>query len=165
MRLAAACAVAFLGMVFAVTPGSSSWAAPTFAAERLDLPGEVLDLSKELGRRPIVLYFWASWCEACKAEAPLLESAWRRYRDRALFVGIDLQDTRKGGRPFMESYRWTFPNVRDPHGNVARSYRIAGIPTTVFIDASGQIVALWTGPLDAERLDTFLEALIGRPGV
>jgi len=164
IRLALVCATALLGAVFAVVPGPTSWPAPAFAAERLDHPGEVLDLGSELGRRPIVLNFWASWCGPCRVEAPLLRDAERRYRDRVLFVGVNLQDTRKGAQAFLETFFWAFPNVRDARGRVARRYRVGGIPTTVFIDARGRVVRVWTGPLDAGRLDAFLSALTEKPG-
>ncbi|WP_287370037.1 TlpA disulfide reductase family protein [Oceanithermus sp.] len=162
-RLLPSLVLALFGLALAAVPGSTSWPAPPFSAERLDRPGAVLDLAETLGRRPVVLNFWASWCVPCRVEAPVLRDAERRYRGRVLFVGVNLQDTRKGAETFMETFFWTFPNVRDPRGAVARRYRVGGIPTTVFIDAGGRVVRVWTGPLDPERLEAFLRALIGTP--
>lgn len=50
--------------------------------------GEAFRLADHLGKRPIVLNFWASWCyPACYEEAPILEASWRRHREEVLFVG------------------------------------------------------------------------------
>ena len=128
-----------LSLALAATPGPAAWPAPAFRAERIDAPGRVLDLSEHLGRLPIVLNFWASW--------------------RVLFVGVNLQDTPGGARAFLQTYFWSFPNVRDAHGELARAYRVVGLPTTVFINAAGQVVRVHAGPLTAERLEAFVSAL------
>ena len=153
------CAIALAGAALAAVPGPASWPAPPFAAERLDRPGSVLDLAETLGRRPIVLNFWASWCVPCRIEAPVLRDAERRYRGRVLFVGVNVQDTRAGAERFLAAFFWTFPNVRDARGAIARRYRVGGLPTTVFVNARGEVVRLHTGPLDAAGLEAYLEAL------
>ncbi len=148
-----------LSLALAATPGPAAWPAPAFRAERIDAPGRVLDLSEHLGRLPIVLNFWASWCAPCRVEAPLLRNEEARQRGRVLFVGVNLQDTPGGARAFLQTYFWSFPNVRDAHGELARAYRVVGLPTTVFINAAGQVVRVHAGPLTAERLEAFVSAL------
>jgi cytochrome c biogenesis protein CcmG/thiol:disulfide interchange protein DsbE len=148
----------------AAAPGATVWPAPAFSAERLDRPGEVLRLGDALGRQPVVLNFWASWCAPCRVEAPLLRDAARRHQGRVLFVGVNVQDTRRGAERFLATFFWTFPNVQDRHGKIARSYRVSGLPTTVFVNAAGQVVRLHTGPLDAAGLEAYL-ALLTPAGV
>jgi len=58
--------------------------APQFALSRLDAPGK-LKLASLRGK-VVVLNFWASWCAPCKSEAPRLEAAWQRYRQRGVVV-------------------------------------------------------------------------------
>ena len=65
--------------------------------------------------RVVFLNFWASWCPPCRAEAPLLEAAWRHYRDRGVvFLGVNIQDREASAREFLEEFGITFPNGRDP---------------------------------------------------
>ena len=152
-----------MSLALAATPGPSTWPAPAFRAARIDAPGRVLDLSEHLGRRPVVLHFWASWCAACRAEAPALREAEARLRGRVLFVGVDMQDSPGDARDFLQTYAWSFLNVRDPWGAVARRYRVGGVPTTVFIDAAGRVVRVHAGPLTAERLAAYVRALTQPP--
>lgn len=77
--------------------------------------GETFRLSQHLGKRPVVLNFWASWCyPACYEEAPVLEALWRRYRDRVLFLGVNTQDQEPGALRFVAQFGLTFPQVFDP---------------------------------------------------
>jgi len=114
--------------------------APTFALQRLDRDA-ILDLSRLRGK-PVVLNFWASWCEPCKAEAATLERTWRRYRKRGLvLVGVDVNDADSDARKFMRAHGVTYPVVRDPNGSIAaNSYNVADLPMTFFIDRQGRLV-------------------------
>jgi cytochrome c biogenesis protein CcmG/thiol:disulfide interchange protein DsbE len=89
----------------------------------------------------VLLNFWASWCyPACYEEAPVLESAWRAYRERGLVViGIDIQDTEAAGRRFIQQFGLTFPNAPDPKGKVSIDYGVYGVPETFLIDRRGLI--------------------------
>ena len=71
--------------------------APAFSLPRLDQDG-TLSLESLRGR-PVIVNFWASWCEPCEDEAPLLERAWREHRDEGLVVvGVDFNDFRADAR-------------------------------------------------------------------
>jgi cytochrome c biogenesis protein CcmG/thiol:disulfide interchange protein DsbE len=79
--------------------------------------GETFRLGDYLGKRPIVLNFWASWCyPACYEEAPVLEAAWRKHKDRVLFVGVNTQDKEPEALRFIAQFGLTFPQVFDPRG-------------------------------------------------
>ena len=65
--------------------------APDFTLPHLN-SGEQVSLASFRGKA-VVLNFWATWCGPCKDEAPLLESAWNRYKDQGVVVlGVDAQD-------------------------------------------------------------------------
>ncbi|MEN2981776.1 MAG: TlpA disulfide reductase family protein [Thermus sp.] len=123
--------------------------------------GETFRLSQHLGKRPLVLNFWASWCyPACYEEAPVLEALWRRYRDRVLFLGVNTQDQEPAALRFVAQFGLTFPQVFDPRGRVGVDYGMYGVPETFVIDAQGRVMVRHAGAIDQATLEKYLaEAL------
>ena len=109
---------------------------------------------EELDGVPVVVNFWASWCDPCREEAPVLERGWTRDSERGvLYVGLDMQDLTGDARAFIDEFGLTYPTIRDPGREVADQYGLTGIPETVFIDAEGRVVALAIGAVDANLLE------------
>jgi cytochrome c biogenesis protein CcmG, thiol:disulfide interchange protein DsbE len=102
--------------------------------------------------RPVVVVFWASWCEPCAREAPALERFSQSPSGRGRLVGVDWSDALSGARSFIRRHGWTFSNLRDAEGTVGNDYRITGLPTTFVIDAAGRIRAVLRGPQDERSL-------------
>jgi cytochrome c biogenesis protein CcmG/thiol:disulfide interchange protein DsbE len=113
----------------------------------------------------VVLNFWASWCyPACYEEAPVLEAAWRAYRQRGVMVvGVDIQDTEAAGRRFIEQFGLTFPNAPDPRGRVSIDYGVYGVPETFVIDRRGLIRKKLVGGVTADALREAIEPLLAEP--
>ena len=122
---------------------------------------------EELRGTPVVLNFWASWCEPCREEAPALQSAWERAPGEGVLVlGLNMQDARPDARAFIEEFDLTYPNVREPGGDVARSYGMTGLPETFFISAEGDVVAHARGAVDAAQLEQGMAAaMAGEPAL
>ncbi len=121
---------------------------------------------RELRGTPVLLNIWASWCDPCRQEAPLLERAWRTLGrpDRILFVGLDQQDATADAMSFLHSYGIDYPNVHDPGNDVPSSYGATGVPETFFISASGQVVGHIIGVISPRQLREGLSAAhTGRP--
>ena len=112
--------------------------APVFTAKRLDASGTI-DLASLRGK-PVVLNFFASWCEPCKAESKVLETAAQRYKNRVIFLGVDYHDVTSDGRHFLQAHGITYPTVQDGSGMVGDRYGLTGVPETYFIDAQGRLV-------------------------
>jgi cytochrome c biogenesis protein CcmG, thiol:disulfide interchange protein DsbE len=109
---------------------------------------------KELRGTPVVLNYWASWCDPCADEAPALESGWRRWGRRGvLFLGLDMQDLHEDARRFLADERISYPSVRDAGKETSKRYGATGIPETYFISPDGQVVAHVVGAVSAEQLD------------
>jgi cytochrome c biogenesis protein CcmG/thiol:disulfide interchange protein DsbE len=110
----------------------------------------------------VVVNFWASWCKpACYEEAPVLERAWRTYRDRGLVVvGVDMQDTPEAARAFIRQFQLSFPNAPDDGGKVAVEYGVYGVPETFFVDRVGTIRAKHVGAVTDEVIRATLEPLL-----
>jgi cytochrome c biogenesis protein CcmG, thiol:disulfide interchange protein DsbE len=119
----------------------------------------------ELRGTPVVLNFWASWCDPCRAEAPLLERGWRDAgRQGVLFLGLDMQDARDDARKFLREFSITYPNVREAGDETSRRYGMTGIPETFFISARGQLVGHVIGAITAGQLRAGVAAArSGRP--
>src|SRR6266508_5628701 len=131
--------------------------APSFALPRLDGKGTVTLAS--LRGKPVVLNFWASWCEPCKDEAPLLQRAHVRYGSRVAFVGVDAQDFRVDGRRFVRRYGLTYTNLHDGEGSTLGRFGVTGFPETWFVDARGRIVDRVVGPVTEQTLAEGLRKL------
>jgi cytochrome c biogenesis protein CcmG/thiol:disulfide interchange protein DsbE len=117
--------------------------APAFELPRFD--GGTLPLSSLRGKY-VLVNFWASWCIPCRDEAPLLERAWREYRDRGLVVvGVNIQDLEPEARKFIAEFKVSYPNVRDRDGRVSRAYGTTGVPESFFIDREGRVVRKFPG--------------------
>lgn len=125
--------------------------------------GDTLRLRAFVGRAPVVVNFWASWCVPCRREAPLLEAAWRKYRGRIQFVGIDLRDQEAAALEFTREFGLTFPTGADPTGAAANAFGLVGLPTTYFVDPGGRIRAAKVGELTEDVLDSHLQALLSAP--
>ena len=106
----------------------------------------------------VVLNFWASWCDPCRAEAEILETAWRRERDSGIiFVGVDYLDQPEPARRFLTEYGITYPNGRDLQSKIARSYGIRAVPETFFIAPDGTIAQYVEGVITSHaQMDEYL---------
>ena len=132
------------------------------AWQRAAADGEV-ELA-ELRGTPLVLNFWASWCDPCRAEAKVLQQAWSEQDGGALFVGLDAQDAREDARDFIDQFGLTFPHVRDPGNETQRAWGVTGLPETYFIGADGRVVGHVIGTVDAAQLrEGVAAAKAGRP--
>ncbi|MDP9299565.1 MAG: TlpA family protein disulfide reductase [Actinomycetota bacterium] len=115
--------------------------------------------------RVVVLNFWASWCPPCRQEAPDLQGTWASYRHRGVrFLGIDERDNDAAARAFEREFGITYPSVADPAGRLAQDYRLFGLPTTVVVDPSGQMVYRFTGFLTGRVLQATLNDVLSRGG-
>jgi cytochrome c biogenesis protein CcmG/thiol:disulfide interchange protein DsbE len=150
-------------------PPSSSAAQPGSAAPFVvPAAGGRLSLSALRGH-PVVVNFWGSWCGPCRAEMPLLVKAAHAYASRGVVVvGFDVDDTPAEARRFLDQYHVDYPIVTVPDDRLPRAYGVIGLPTTVFVDASGMIRARQLGGFvgaDGERtLTQRLDALLGGTG-
>jgi len=119
---------------------------------------------KELRGTPVVINIWASWCDPCRQEAPVLERGWQKARERGvLFVGLDVQDTREEALNFVRGLRQNFPNVTDPTNETSRRWGATGIPETFFISRAGDVVGHVIGTVTDQQLtDGVTAALNGR---
>ena len=166
VAIAVAVAIIALGIIVgrAVQHSSGARAFPSEvasgqlpAAPAFDLPnlsgGGRTSLASLKGHVAIV-NFWASWCNPCKDEAPILEDFWETEAkpQGVAMVGIDSQDLSDDARAFARSYGLSYPLVHDDGGDVGRAYGVSAFPETFVIDAQGRAVAWFPGEVTAKGL-------------
>jgi thiol-disulfide isomerase/thioredoxin len=109
----------------------------------------------QLEGTPVVVNVWASWCDPCERETPMLTAAAADHPG-VRFVGVNTQDSRDGAEAFIEQYSIPYPSVFDPDGSIITDLDALGPPVTVFYDADGTEVASVVGELSQKTLDQHL---------
>jgi cytochrome c biogenesis protein CcmG/thiol:disulfide interchange protein DsbE len=133
-------------------------AAPNFTLPNLQDGKDSISLASLRGK-PVLVNFWATWCTPCTQEMPMLEAAHDKWGSKVQFVGIDRQDYKPDALAFAQRTHVTYPLASDPDATLDGSYRLRGMPTSVFIDSNGRVVQRVTGPLTKAQLDDTLKTL------
>ena len=119
--------------------------------------GSDLRLS-DLRGKVVMIDFWGSWCPPCRAEAPALQQVYREYESMPVeFVGVDIWDTEKNARAYIERFGITFPSGLDEKGFVAVEYGVKGLPEKIFVTPEGIISKRFIGPVKADKLRDILD--------
>ena len=114
---------------------------PIFKAS--DIDGGTFDLADHLGKEVVLISFWATYCEPCKAEMPVLEQLQQQYGERGLkilSVSLDGADSVSGVKPHIKKNGYSFAVVVDEDGTIAQAYTPAATaPFTVIIGKNGRV--------------------------
>jgi cytochrome c biogenesis protein CcmG, thiol:disulfide interchange protein DsbE len=138
-------------------------AAPGVGVRLPDLDGRGTRTLAELRGKVVVLNFWASWCDPCRDEAPVLERVHERLQrtGRGTVYGVTYKDAPDASRTFVREEKASWPNVRDDRLKLAPKYGTSQLPETFVIDRDGRIVALSRGQID----QAFMDRALTRAGV
>jgi thiol-disulfide isomerase/thioredoxin len=123
-----------------------------------DLHGQPVPLQNLVGE-PVVINLWATWCEPCRREMPVLQAAQQARDDvHLLFVNVGESNATIAG--YLAADDLNLANVlRDADNQVGRHFGVHVMPTTLFFGANGNLVALHRGELSEPLLDEYLSSL------
>ena len=111
--------------------------APNFQLKNLD--GKSVQLADFRGQG-VVLNFWGSWCDPCKAEMPYINEAMKSGIKGVTFLGVNIKESPVTVSSFLDKNGLDLPVVLDQNGVVTDAYGIVPIPTTFLIDKNGKVV-------------------------
>ncbi len=141
-----------LGVVMAIVV-----AGPAFA--------DGLDLSAYRGK-VVYLDFWASWCTPCRRSFPWLDGLARQFsKDNLVIIGVNMDQTKELAQKFLDDTPALFPIIYDPHGAIATTFNITGMPSAVLIDRGGHVRFQHVGFSDSTRdvYDSHVRQLLSEP--
>jgi peroxiredoxin len=108
-----------------------------------DLSGREVSMARFIGKKPVLLAFWATWCPHCNGSVTTIN---RMYKEPAgssgglQILALNFMESREKVSAFVSSKKVLYPILLDRNGDVARSYKVVGIPTYVLIDRNGRLV-------------------------
>ena len=135
--------------------------APPFRG--LSLDGAAVDLLRLRGA-PVLINFWATWCEPCKIEMPAIEAVYQRYRDQGLRVlAVNLSEPADAAAKWTSALDLHVDVVLDPGGAIASLYRLRGQPSTYVVAPTGVITQIFYGPTTEAALASALQPFVSGP--
>ena len=126
-----------------------------------DGKGNKVHLSDFAGTK-IILNFWASWCVPCKKEMPDFNKKYLEYGDEIQFLMIDFakDDKIEDAKKYVSDMGFEFPVYFDIDGDAFLTYEVSAFPTTIFIDAKGNVVERYRGTISEETLQSGIDKLL-----
>ncbi len=129
----------------------------------LNYDGKEIQLSEYLGK-PIIINFWATWCPYCVAEMGLFNDMYEKYGEEIQFLMInstdDQRETMEKAKAYVEEEGFTFPVFFDTMGEATYAYEANSLPTSVFINKDGFIVAYQPGKLSEKMLQSGIDMIL-----
>jgi cytochrome c biogenesis protein CcmG/thiol:disulfide interchange protein DsbE len=138
--------------------------AKNFTLGVLGQPGQQLSL-RSMANRPVIVNFFASWCEPCQRETPLIARFYTDSGGRPAIIGVDVNDSAPKAMNFVHKSGVTYPVVADPMPmKAAIAYNLPGLPATFFLNARHLIVKRVYGPVTQAELTSGTRLMAGRAG-
>jgi thiol-disulfide isomerase/thioredoxin len=128
-----------------------------------DLSGQKLDLASYKGE-VVLVDFWATWCDPCRAEIPHFVQLQDKYRNQGFrVVGISMDDGPRPVREFYEQYRMNYPVAMGNAKLAERFGGVLGLPVSFLIGRDGHIYARHVGETETNVFETEIKELLARP--
>src|SRR5437660_6618540 len=128
------------------------------------LTGDSVPLSQWIGKKPVIIEFWATWCPICAELLPRMEAAQKKFGDRAEFlvVAVAVNQSRNSVRRHLESDPMPFTFLWDGNGAAVRAFQAPSTSYVAVLDATGRVV--YTGVGADQDIEGALKKAAGAPG-
>jgi len=162
----AAAVIVVIVVVALMTAGPAKARGPLPAAKNFRLPelghtGQYVSLAAYAGR-PVIINFFASWCEPCQRETPLLAKFYQEHHGQVLMIGVDSNDEASKALQFVRAKGVSYPIAFDAYpAPVTVSYGIVALPQTFMLNAKHQIVEHISGDVTERELQAWASSLAG----
>ncbi len=157
---------AALFLVFAGAPASAQdiglelgTTAPAASVETLD--GQPANLSDVVGKKPVLLEFWATWCSNCAELEPTMKAMHAKYGTRVSFVGVAVSVNQSPARvkAYVAKHDLAWTQLFDRKGEATGAYDAPATSYVVVLDAAGKVV--YTGLGGRQDLEAALRKALG----
>jgi len=136
--------------------------APIFSTTYLD--GKAVRFPDDFHGKPVVIRFWADWCNVCEGEMRTLEKVYQNRRGQGLqLLAVNTGQGKDTAAAFMHKIGVSYPALLDEGSAIARKYGVVGLPTTFFIGSDGIIKAKVVGEADVAVFDKLAGGLLNQP--
>ena len=112
-----------------------------------DLDGKPVDLGQYIGKQPVLLEFWATWCELCEELLPRVRSAHAAYGSKVEFIGVNVtvNQSPERVRKYVQKHQPGFRTLYDDQGTSIRAYQVPTTSYVVIVDRGGNVAYTGTG--------------------
>lgn len=132
--------------------------APSFVSVKLDaVTGGSTTLGDLMDGRPTLLVVWATWCQPCKKELPLIQE-FARAHPEVKVVAVNLGDEVSSVKSFLSNLEVDLATVIDSEGRLTSAAKVSSVPSLAILGTNGEVVARHMGELAAHTLDDLLAA-------
>lgn len=134
--------------------------APTIQFSAYDIDGKLRQADEWIGKQPVILNFWGTWCPPCRREIPELIKLYAEYKNKGVeIVSIAVRDTPTKVRKYTQQQGMHWVMLMD-NRKISRDFRITGVPTSFFINSKGEVIHKFVGPRSYDVFKQAFEAIL-----
>lgn len=130
-----------------------------------NLKGDSVPLSQWIGKKPVIVEFWATWCPICAELLPRMEAAQKKYGDRAEFlvVAVAVNQSKSSVQRHLDKNPMPFTFLWDGNGAAVRAFQAPSTSYIAVLDAKGRVT--YTGVGEDQNIEAAIETAFRRPRV
>lgn len=135
--------------------------APAAAVSTLD--GKPANLSQHIGKKPVVMEFWATWCPVCKELEPAMAALRTKYASKAAFVNVAVSVNQSPAlvKRFIAKHKMGGIHYFDTKGDATGVYDVPATSYVVVIDQAGKVVYTGVGGDQGPKIEAVIKKLLG----